>query len=175
MTFPLTSLYPYGQAFRDSYYIDIQLGGSATNKLRYRVIKPLKAAEYCQRILWRNCYGGISFFDFTGGKTIENNITTNTYQKQNFDYYDYDIYTRNELDKPYNIDVKTTYTLKSHLMDADGRWIFNDLLLSKKVWTNINGESYIIIIDSINVDETDNNNIYQATVKFHFSMSPSSL
>ena len=173
MKFNLETMYPYGRAFDKAFYIDIQLGNGP--KLRFNVIKPLKATEYSQRIYWRNCQGGISFFDFTGGKTIDNSISTETYQKQNFDYYDYDMYNRNSLNKPYDIDVNTTYTLKSHLFEADGRWIFNDLILSKRVWTIINGEYYMVIIDSITVDEIDNNNIYQATIKFHFSMPPSSL
>lgn len=175
LQFPLEARYIYGsgRAFDKAFYIDIQLGNGP--KLRYNVIKPLKAAEYAQRIYWRNSKGGISFFDFTGGKTIDNTISTQTYQKQNFDYYDYDAYDRNSKNKPYDIDVNTVYTLKSHLIEADGRWIFNDLILSKRIWTIINDEYYQILIDSLTVNETDSNNLYEATIKFHFSMPPSSM
>lgn len=153
-----------------SYYIDIQLG-SIDNVLRYTVIRPKKAAEYSQRIYWRNSYGGISFFDFTGQRAESRDIDISTYQKNIYDYYDSDM---NELDKIYDNDVRYTVTLKSHLFDADGRYIFNDLAQSPLVWTIINDEKYAIIIDSISVDEVDNNNdVYNATLKYHLSQNPS--
>ena len=153
------------QLFDSSFYIDVTLGNAVT--WRYNVIKPLKATEYYQRILWRNSYGGISFFDFTGQKTIANDIDNSTYQNSIYGYYTDEI---NTLEKVYDVDVKTTYTLKSHLIDADGRWTFFDLMESPMVWTEVNGEKYEVIIDSVQVDETDNNDIYQATVKMHISM-----
>ena len=93
-----------------------------------------------------------------------------TYQKSIFDYY---TDPRNELEKVYDNKVKYTVTLKSHLFENDGKYIFNDLLQSPEVWTERNGEQYAIIIDSVNVDETDRNNIFEATVKFRYSQEPS--
>ena len=151
-----------------AFYIDIQAG--SLPKIRYNVIKPLKATEYSQRILWRNSYGGISFFDFTGQKTETRDVDISTYEKNIFGYYTDEM---NELEKVYNNEVKYTVTLKSHLFENDGKYIFNDLLQSSKVWTEINGETYAIIIDSVSVDETDQNNIYEATVKYHYSANPS--
>lgn len=150
-------------AFTDSFYVDITLG---TQTVRYNVIKPLKATEHCQRILWRNEYGGISFVDLTGAKTVSNDISNETYQKSIYDYYEAEI---NSLDRVYDVSVKTTYTLKSHLMEADGRWIYYSLMESPMVWTEVNGEKYEIIIDSVSVDEQNQNDVYEATVKFHFS------
>lgn len=154
---------------RDSFYVDIEIEQTGET-IRYNVIKPIKAAEYYQRILWRNSYGGVSFFDFTGQKTETRDLEVETYQKSIFDYY---TDSRNELEKVYNNEVKYTVTLKSHLFENDGKYVFNDLLQSPEVWTVMNGEEYAIIIDSINVDETDRNNIYEATVKFHYSQEPS--
>lgn len=154
---------------RDSFYVDIEIE-QTSETIRYNVIKPIKAAEYYQRILWRNSYGGVSFFDFTGQKTETRDLEVETYQKSIFDYY---TDSRNELEKVYNNEVKYTVTLKSHLFENDGKYVFNDLLQSPEVWTVMNGEEYAIIIDSINVDETDRNNIYEATVKFHYSQEPS--
>lgn len=154
--------------FNNAFYVDIQLGSS--DPIRYNVIKPIKATEYGQRILWRNSYGGISFFDFTGKKEETRSVETKTYQKNIFGYYDNPM---NELDRAYDNEVKYQVTLKSHLFENDGKYIFNDLLQSSYVWTRINGENYVIIIDSVSVDETDNNNIYEATVKYHYSMEPS--
>lgn len=156
------------EAFNKAFYIDVDLGNSFT--LRYNVIKPIKATEYGQRILWRNSYGGVSFFDFTGKKDETRTVEVKTYQKNIFGYYDNPV---NELDMIYDNEVKYNVTLKSHLFENDGKYIFNDLLQSSYVWTEINGENYTIIIDSVSVDETDNNNIYEATVKYHYSMEPS--
>ena len=150
-----------------AFYIDLTLG---TTKIRYNVIKPRKMTEYSQRILWRNSYGGISFFDFTGQKSETRSADIMTYQKNIFGYYTDPM---NELEKVYNNDVKYTVSLKSHLFENDGKYTFNDLVQSSEVWTEINGERYAIIIDSVSVEETDRNNIYEATVKYHYSQEPS--
>lgn len=179
-TYTTTWRYPYqsnklfdqlydldGYYFPRSTYVDITIG---VNKYRFNVIKPFKATEYFQRIMWRNCYGGVSFFDFTGQKSETRNLETMTYQKNIFDYYDA---TRNELEKIYDNDVEYQVTLKSHLMEKDGIYIFNDLIQSSDVWTVVNGQEYGIIIDSVSVEEQNQNDIYEATVKFHYSQKPS--
>lgn len=157
------------EAFNKAFYIDVQFGNEL-NTVRFNVIKPIKATEYYQRILWRNSYGGISFYDFTGQKTETRDLETMTYEKNIYDYYTDHM---NELEKLYDNEVKYTVTLKSHLFENDGKYVFNDLLQSSKVWTRINGQDYAIIIDSISVDETDNNNIYEATIRYHYSQEPS--
>ena len=154
---------------RDSFYVDIEIEQTGET-IRYNVIKPIKAAEDYQRILWRNSYGGVSFFDFTGQKTETRDLEVSTYQKSIFNYY---TDPRNELEKMYDNKVKYTVTLKSHLFENDGKYVFNDLMQSPEVWTERNGEQYAIIIDSVNVEETDRNNIYEATLKFHYSQEPS--
>ena len=156
------------ERFKQSTYIDIRVGGMST--IRYNVIKPLKATEYYQRIYWRNSYGGISFFDFTGAKTETRDLDVETYQKSIYDYYTDE---RNELDKIYDNKITYNVTLKSHLFENDGKYVFNDLMQSPEVWTEINGENYAIIIKSVSVDETDRNNVYEATVKYTYSMNPS--
>lgn len=153
--------------FNRAFYIDIVLGSKT---MRYNVIKPIKATEYYQRVYWRNSYGGISFFDFTGQKNETRELDVTTYEKNIFDYYEDPL---NELEKIYDNKVKYVVSLKSHLFENDGKYVFNDLLQSANVWTNINGQDYAIIIDSVDVNETDQNNIYEATVKYHYSQSPS--
>lgn len=155
------------RCFDSAFYIDLSLG---VMKVRYNVIKPLKATEYSQRILWRNSYGGVSFFDFTGQRSETRDVGISTYQKNIFDYYTDPM---NELDKVYDNEVTYTVTLKSHLFEHDGKYIFNDLIQSTKVWTEINGQDYAIIIDSVSVDETDRNDIYEATVKYRYSQESS--
>ncbi len=153
--------------FGQATYIDLTL---STFKYRFTVIKPFKANEYHQRIYWRNCYGGIQFFDFTGQKSETRNLEVMTYQKNIFDYYDA---SRNELEKIYDNDVEYEVTLKSHLMEKDGIYVFNDLMQSSDVWTTVNGQEYGIIINSVSVEEQNQNDIFVATVKFKYSQKSS--
>lgn len=158
----------FSERFKQAFYIDVHIGTHQT--VRYNVIKPIKATEYYQRIYWRNSYGGVSFFDFTGAKSETRDVDIKTYQKNIFSYYDDE---KNELEKIYDNSVKYTVTLKSHLFENDGKYIFNDLMQSSDVWVERNGQTYGIIIDSVSVDETNSNNIYEATVKYHYSQEPS--
>ena len=153
----------------DCFYVDIQLNN--LQKLRYDVIRPMKTSYGCQRVYWINSYGGTSFFDFVGQKTIENTSETVTYNKNNLDYYTAEI---NEKELVYNVDTKSTYTVKSHLIAEDGKWQLYDLLQSPRAWTNINGQDYVVIIESVSAAEQNNQQIYEMTVKFNISQ-PTSL
>ena len=157
---------------RDAYYIGLKFynGDTIYGYLVYNVIKPLKATEYYQRIYWRNSYGGISFFDFTGQKSESRDLEVTTYTKNIFDYYTQD---RNEKDMPYENEVKYAVTLKSHIIEQDGVYVFNDMIQSPEVWTEINGEEYGIILDSVSVDEDNRNNLFTATIKYKYSQQPS--
>ena len=157
---------------RDAYYIGLKFynGEDTFGYLVYNVIKPLKATEYYQRIYWRNSYGGISFFDFTGQKSESRDLEVTTYTKNIFDYYTQD---RNEKDMPYENEVKYAVTLKSHIIEQDGVYVFNDMIQSPEVWTEINGEEYGIILDSVSVEEDNRNNLFTATIKYKYSQQPS--
>ena len=151
-------------AFTNGYYVDITVGTETT---RFNIIKPLKATEYYQRILWRNEYGGISFFDFTGARSESDSVDIETYEKNIFDYHNNDEFERKRI---YLNDYKKTVTLTSHLMEEDGKWIFNSLMRSKKVWTTVNGKTYYIIPKSIDVAEDQTyNNIYTAKLQYEYS------
>ena len=155
-----------------SYYIALRFYSNNTTYgyLVYNVIKPLKATEYYQRIYWRNSYGGISFFDFTGQKSESRDLEVTTYTKNIYDFYTQD---RNEKDMIYENEVKYAVTLKSHIIEQDGVYVFNDLIQSPEVWTEINGEAYGIILDSVSVDEDNRNNLFTATIKYKYSQQPS--
>lgn len=156
--------------FQRATYVDLILG---SDKLRYKIIKPRDMTEYVQRIEWINEYGGVSFFDFSGGKTETRDRTIQTYEKNIFGYY---TDTINEQELTYDIDVRYNVTLKSHIMEKDGIWLFNSLIQSPKVWTEVNGEKYTIIIDSVSVDELENNNdLYEATVRYRYSQNATQL
>lgn len=160
-----------GTYMREAFYVDVIFRDTG-QVIRYSVIKPLKATEYHQRILWRNSYGGISFFDFTGQRSETRDLEVETYNKNIFGYYSDQ---KNQLEMVYDNDVKYTVTLKSHLIENDGKYVFNDLIQSPEVWTEVNGQQYGIILDSVSVEETDRNNIYEAIVKYHYSQKPSLL
>ena len=149
----------------DSYlsrarYIKIRVGNT---EAEYEVIKPLKATEGNTRVYWRNEYAGLSFFDFTGEKTTSENISNEEYQKNNFDYYTSTIYEDKKL---YDKKAVQTVTVRSHLISKDGIWIFNSLKKAKKVWTS---ENKAIIIQSVQLEEQDNNDVYIATITYTFS------
>lgn len=155
---------------RSTYYVDIVISDEFT--IRYNVIKPLKATEHCQRIYFRNSYGGVSFIDLTSQKTETRETETVTYDTNLYNYYadDNDI---NELKIPFDNTVDYQYSVKSHLFENDGKYIYNDLLQSPFIWTFINGERYRLLITSISVEEQDNNNVWEATVKYKLSQTPS--
>lgn len=151
-------------AMASGYYVDITVGTQTT---RFNIIKPLKATEYYQRILWRNEYGGISFFDFTGSRSESDSVDIETYEKNIFDYHDNNEFERKII---YKNDYKKSVSLTSHLLEEDGKWIFNSLMRSKKVWTTINGKTYYIIPKSIDVQEDQTyNNIYTAKLTYDYS------
>lgn len=77
------------------------------------------------------------------------------------------------MEKIYNVDVDYVVTMKSHLIENDAKYLFNDLIQSSEIWTEINGEKYGIILNDVTVDEQNNNNIYEATIKYRYSQKPS--
>lgn len=152
-------------ALTDAYYVDIQI--DTNEPIRFNVIKPLKATEYYQRIEWRNEYGGISFFDFTGARSESDSINIETYEKNIFDYHEANEFERKKI---YKNDYKKSVSLTSHLMKEDGKWIFNSLMRSKKVWTTVNGKKYYIIPKSIEVNEDQTyNGIFTAKLTYEYS------
>jgi len=168
--------------FNQAFYVVVGIGDY---QILYEVIKPLKAAEGAQRIYWRNSYGGVSFVDMTGQRSETRNLEVTTYSENIYDAakatirdyrngYVQDV-PYQELVKVYNNKVEYTVTLKSHLFEEDGKWIYNDLIQSSKVWTEINNVFYEIILDNVSVEEQNNNNIYEATIRYKYSQVPSEI
>ena len=151
--------------FNRSFYIDVEIPD--VGKLRYNVIKPLKATDEIQRVYWTNSYGGISFFDFTGTRTETRKTKVDYYQQNLFDYYDKD---SAQLNKVYNKDVSITVSLSTHSIEKDGTWQFFDLQNSSNAWTYVNGKKYFITITDLKITESQVNDIYTATVEYEYSM-----
>ena len=152
--------------FPQSYYIDISLGNTT---IRYTVIKPLYATSNNIRIKWINEYGGISFFDFTGNHSTARKISQDTYRRNIFDFYNQAI---NELELTYKNKVEYEETVTSHLLTESGTYIFNSLAASPYVWTNVNGQDYAILVNNIDVAETDQDGVYRVTIKYKYSQQP---
>lgn len=150
-------------SFNNSSYVDISL---LNQTIRYNVVKPLKYTDMNQRVYFRNSYGGISFFDFSGGRTEERNTDKTTYMKNNFNLYREEV---KSLNKVYSNELEYEVTLTSHLMDYDGIYTLYDLIHSHYAYTIINGITYEIIVTDFNVEETMTNNIYQASITYVYS------
>ena len=158
-------------AYRErASYIDVTVG---SDTVRFNVIKPLNATEYYQRVLWRNEYGGIEFFDFTGQRSESDSISIETYEKNIYDLYTAknsagkNIYEKKKI---YSNDYKKDVKLTTHLMEENGKWFTGSLLRSKRVWTEINGKIYFIIPKAVDVSEDNTyNNIFTATLTYEYS------
>ena len=151
-------------AFNNAYYIDLSVDDIGT--IRYNVIKPVDANSRCQRVYYHNSYGGVSFFDFTGDITENHKVDNDTYTKNIYDYYRD---SSMEQTKIYNKETSITVTMKSHLMERNAVWQFNDFLGSYDMWTNINGVDYKIICTDCKVDETETG-VWEATVTYTYSL-----
>lgn len=152
--------------FAKAYYLKVQIGNE---ELLYNVIKPIKATEYYQRVLWRNSYGGVSFFDFTGKKSETRSLSTDTYEGNLFNYYDDET---NTLEKVLYNDVGYRVTLKTHIIDKAGTYIFNDMIQSHNVWTEIGGERYRIVIENFSMEESDINDTFTCQITYRYSQNP---
>ena len=146
------------------YYVDIVLGNKTYT---FNVIKPLKTVGTWKRVYWRNEYGGIQFFDFTSAEVESHSFEIETYEKNIFDYYEDN---DSELKRIYKSTNAMSIKLKSHIMEKDGRWVFNSLERSKRLWVDENGIKRYIIPNSVEVtEESDYNGLYTATLKYQYS------
>ena len=146
---------------RRSFFIKVDIPNYGY--IQYSVIKPYRATDFCERISWRNEYGGVSFFDFTDKQVDDRQFNTKTYNRSLLNYYQDE---QKSEEKVYAKDVNKTYTLVSHLLSEDGIKIFDSMSKSKYCWAN----DKEVILDEINVEETDVKGVYQATVKYHDSL-----
>lgn len=153
---------------RMSTYIELTLP-SNRGKLLYTIAKGLDAADECTRVEWRNEYGGISFFDFSGKHTKSISLGMDTYEKSDLDYYKE---KEREQTIIYSRDSTIEYTLTSHLVDKMGTQFAESLAKSKRVWitneeTNIREE---ILVNNISIDEAQGDDkLYQVTIKYTYS------
>lgn len=151
--------------FPQTHYVTVTIPDLGT--IRYRVIKPLKATDENQRIIWRNSMGGQSFFDFTGQRTEQRKTKTDYYQKQDFSYYKTGKSERNLV---YDKQITITVNLTTQYLEQDAIWQLFDLQNSTNAWTEVNGKSYSINITDIKVTESNVSGIYNCTIQYEYSM-----
>ena len=165
---PDKSLYTYSfTPTEGAYYVDVVTPSQGT--VRYTNVKPLKYGnvEDYQVIYWYNSYGGISFAPLTFNKEEERESDIELYRKQNFNLYNQN---KKVLNRVYNRELEYQVTMTSHYMPKDGTWTFYDLLHSHSAWTEVNGQTYEIIITDVQVQESNVNDIYQVTVQYEYSV-----
>lgn len=149
------------QDYNATFYYDITLGNT---KLRYRVIKPLNATGEYKRVYWLNEYNGVSFFDFTGQITDSKTISTETYKKNNYDYY---VTDELGLERTYSVTADNTVTYRTHLIEKDGTMIFDSLMRSPKIWyEREDGYKQILLVSTVTREETEQTGVYRVTVSF---------
>lgn len=149
-------------------YIDIEFTSpSSLGTLRFNVIKPIKATDENQRVFWRNSYGGLSFFDFTGNRTEKRKITTTTYTDSILNYYNHKINEKNLIFDKQN---EITVNLTTHNILKDTQWLLFDLQQSRDTWIYLNGEKYRILVSDLTITETNVTDIYTATIEYTYSM-----
>ncbi len=148
--------------FSDAYYVDVHYGGDT---IRFNVIKPLKAAEGYVRVYWRNEYGGVSFYDFTGAITEGINSDVETYNQNIYGLYDGSY----EGKRIYQNETRMTHTVTTHLMKKGGELFAYSLMKSKKMWVRENSKDKVIIPSSIEITELEGqNNIYQVRFSYEY-------
>lgn len=152
---------------------------AGTDTAQFRIIKPLKAADGFERLCWRNEYGGVSFFDFTGRDSQTYSLSKKTYNKSWFDFYTNDSF---EHEKMADDDTRTEFTLRSHLLTQEEAEQFRSLSrassvwLAKKEWDEVSEEMMLVpdrrhvILTGLDVTENDTYpGVWVATVKYKLS------
>lgn len=131
------------------------------------MVYPIKATDENQRVFWRNSYGGLSFFDFTGNRTEKRKITTTTYTDSILNYYNHKINEKNLIFDKQN---EITVDLTTHNILKDTQWLLFDLQQSRDTWIYLNGEKYRILVSDLTITETNVTDIYTATIEYTYSM-----
>ena len=153
---------------------------AGTDTAEFRIIKPLKAADGYERICWRNEYGGISFFDFTGGDALSLNLEKKQYDKTMLDFYEEENFQHKKM-----MDAGTykTVTMTSHLLTKDEAMQLLSLAKAEDVWMQRKEQDEVtgrfllselqehVIISSVEVSKNDTyTNVYTAKIKFSYSI-----
>lgn len=143
----------------DVFFVDITMPDGSV--VRWNMIRPEKGSDDIARLYWRNGMGGLSYFDFTGAITDKYDVSQKTIRKNAYDAYTADI-DGNRL--AWDTGTERTMTLESQLFEEDGKWLFDDLALARVTWLEWNGRKVLVNLTSLEVTESDVNNVYTAKV-----------
>ena len=143
-----------------STYIELQITPSG-RWYRYKVIQPLAATGKTTRIYWRNEYGGVSFMDLTGEETVRQEIETETYSRNRFDYYDGDTQKKRVQTKK----VTNEISVQTHVMGEAELEMLYSMEGSRDAWTK-DGK---IDVTNLEVAQSANStHLFIATVTYNF-------
>lgn len=151
---------------KNARYVSVELP-SERGTVLYEVIQGLKLNDKCTRLYWRNEYGGISFFDFTGSHGEEISISNDVYSVGDFGYY-----RTNESEKlkMFRKEVVHNYSVTSHIIDESGTKQAESLAKSEKVWIEEGEIVKDVIVNDVKINKhNDYDNIF--TVSVSYSMS----
>lgn len=150
----------------NAFFIEVSYGSST---ILFDIIRPINLAKDYRRISWYNEFGGVSFFDFTGSYSNTDDLDVETYQKNDYDFYNQTSYGK---EKIYKSQVDHQLTVQSHLLEEEGTYIANSMALSKKHWTVINGATYNLIPVDISVEQNDTySNLFRLNATYRVRLS----
>ena len=147
----------------DIYYIDVQMPDGYV--CRWNVIRPDRASESVNRLLWRNEFGGLSFADMTSATVEELDMDRKNIEKTLYRTYEEDI-EGNIL--TWSSRYETRLTLTSHLIDKDGTYLFNSLAGASLVWLEREGVTRYVRVTEVKPSESDVNDVFTVQVKVEY-------
>lgn len=143
----------------DIYYLDVEMPDGYV--CRYDIIRPARASEDINRIIWRNEFGGLSFADMSSSTTEKLDLERSEIRKHLYDTYNSDI-DGNRLSWSAKENIKLT--LHTHLMPKEGTYLFNSLGKSKLIWLEREGVKRYVTLDDIKIMEQDVNDVFEVQV-----------
>lgn len=149
--------------FNNSYTVEININNQVYT---YKIIKPIAMAnpEDYERVYWRNCYGGVSFFDFTANRAVNRSTNTETYKSQIFHYYDGQVNNEHIYEKT----VTEQVSLLSHNIEYEAVKPLLEAQKSRYVWVYKNGIKNYVNLTNLTVNETNSKDIYQAQITYQY-------
>ena len=131
--------------------------------VRYNVIRPSDMSDNIRRVSWRNEYGGVDFFDFTGAESASVDSDQSVYYPSRYNIYETG-YDKDGL--TYRRGARTVHTVATHLVGKESLPLFDSLNRSKLVWT----DHSVIFVESVTVNrQNDVDDVYTVTINYRYS------
>lgn len=147
-------------------YIDVVAtdgGVELTNPVRF-VVNP--KCDKNDTLFFINAIGGLDSYNFTGEHRFESDINERvTYMKNPQRPFT----TLYELEHTKQVEIDQSYTSKTSLVNEKmANWL-NELQRSKYVFKLIDGKFYMVLIDEMNIDLSDNEKYFEIECKYRYA------